>query len=160
ASVGTFDQGPYLRLPGGLLMRTRNADSATPAFFPLLPAWVGTLAALGGIALAPAVASIGTALAVWALTLFAGECLGLGTAMVTALALLGNFAVWWFGRFPMSEPLTVAFVWGGLVFLGRGAPFAAGLMLGIGGVARAETLGFVVAALAWWGAWSSVKARD
>lgn len=160
ASVGVLGQGPYVRLPGGLLMRTRDADHATPAFFPLLPVWAGTLTAVGGAALAPAVAPIGTALAVWALALFAAECLGIAEAAVTALVFLGNFAVWWFGRFSMSEPLTVAFVWGGLVFLRRGSPFAAGLMLGIGGVARAETLIFVVAALAWWSTWRAVHRRD
>ncbi len=160
ASVSVFGKGPYVRLPGGLLMEARDAGRATPAFFPLLSVWAGVLAAIGGPELAPAVAPLGLGLAVWALTLFAGECFGLGTAAATALVFLGNFAVWWFGRFAMSEPLTVAFVWGALVFLGRGAPFAAGLMLGIGGVARAETLLFTVAALAWWSAWTSVRPRD
>ncbi len=159
-SIGIFDQGPYLRLPGGLLMHGRDSASATPAFFPLLSTWAGVLAALGGPSFALAVAPLGLVLAVWALTLFAGECLGLAAAATTALVFLANFAVWWFGRFPMSELLTVAFVWGGLVFLGRGAPFAAGLMLGIGGVARAETLLFTVAALAWWSAWTTVRTRD
>src|SRR5262249_10905077 len=125
-----------------------------------LSTWAGVLAAIGGPSLAPAVAPLGLALAVWGVTLFAGERLGRATAVVTALVFVGNFAVWWVGRFPMSEPLTVAVVWGGLVLLGRGAPFAAGLMLGIGGVARAETLLFALAAIAWWSAWSVVRGRD
>jgi hypothetical protein len=158
--VGFSGRGPFIRLPGGLLMSSLDATSATPAFFPLLPVWTGILAAIGGPELAPAAAPLGMGLAVWAVTLFAGEALGLAVALPTALVFLGNFAVWWFGRFPMAEPLTIAFVWGGLVFLGRGAPLAAGVMLGLGGVARAETLVFTIAALAWWAAWTPVRARD
>ena len=158
--VGFSGRGPFIRLPGGLLMSSLDATSATPAFFPLLPVWTGILAAVGGPELAPAAAPLGMGLAVWAVTLFAGEAFGLAVALPTALVFLGNFAVWWFGRFPMAEPLTIAFVWGGLVFLGRGAPLAAGVMLGLGGVARAETLVFTIAALAWWPAWTPVRARD
>ena len=76
ASVGLFDQGPYVRLPGGLLMKSRDTDVATPAFFPLVSTWTGLFAAVGGPALAPAVAPIGMGLAVWALALFAGETFG------------------------------------------------------------------------------------
>ena len=93
-SIGIFDQGPYLRLPGGLLMHGRDSASATPAFFPLLSTWAGVLAALGGPSFALAVAPLGLVLAVWALTLFAGECLGLAAAATTALVFLANFAVW------------------------------------------------------------------
>lgn len=159
-SVGIFERGPYIRLPGGLLKGTRDAPTATPAFFPLVSTWTGILAAVAGPAAATAVAPLGMALATWALTLFAGEALGLAVAVPTALVFLGNFAVWWFGRFPMSEPLTIAFVWGGLVFLGRGAPLTAGLMIGIGGVARAETLVFAIAAAACWWAWTGARTRD
>ncbi len=159
-SVSLSDAGPYIRLPGGLLTHARDAPTATPAFFPLLSLWTGILAAIGGPEAAPAVAPIGMALATWAITLFAGEAFGFAVALPTALVFVGNFAVWWFGRFPMSEPLTVAFVWGGLVFLGRGAPLTAGLMLGIGGVARAETLVFAIAAVGLWWAWTSVSIRQ
>lgn len=159
-SVGVFEQGPYIRLPGGLLMQTRDAPTATPAFFPLMSMWTGVAAALGGPEAATAVAPIGMALATWALTLFAGEALGLAVAVPTALVFVGNFAVWWFGRFPMSEALTIAFVWGGLGFLGRGAPLTAGIMLGIGGVARAETLVFAAGAVALWWAWTPVPVRQ
>jgi len=126
ASVGLFDQGPYVRLPGGLLMGARDATSATPAFFPLLSTWTGILAALGGPSLAPAIAPLGVGLAVWAVTLFAGETFGVAAAVTTALIFVANFAVWWFGRFAMSEPLTIAFLWGAFVFLGRGLPVTAG----------------------------------
>jgi hypothetical protein len=159
-SVGVFEQGPYIRLPGGLLMHARDAPTATPAFFPLVSMWTGVVAALGGPEAATIVAPLGMALATWALTLFAGEAFGLAVAVPTALVFVGNFAVWWFGRFPMSEALTIAFVWGGLVFLGRGAPLTAGIMIGIGGVARAETLVFAAGAVAVWWAWTMVPIRQ
>jgi hypothetical protein len=159
-SVDLLGRGPFIRLSGGLLMPNLDATSSTPAFFPLLPVWTGALAAVGGPGLASAAAPLGIGLAVWAVTLFAGETLGLAAAVTTALVFAGNFAVWWFGRFPMSESLTIAFVWGGLVFLGRRAPFAAGVMLGLGGVARAETLLFTAVAVAGWAAWTSVRSRD
>lgn len=158
-SVGLFEQGPFIRLPGGLLMHARDATTATPAFFPLVSMWTGIAAALGGPEAATAVAPIGMGLATWALALFAGEAFGLAVAVPTALVFVGNFAVWWFGRFPMSEPLAIAFVWGGLVFLGRGAPLTAGIMIGIGGVARAETLVFAAGAIAVWWAWTAVPLR-
>lgn len=160
ASVGLFDQGPYIRLPGGLLMPTRDATSATPAFFPLLSTWTGIMAALGGPGFAPAIAPLGMGLAVGALALFAGEAFGLAVAVPTALIFAANFAVWWFGRFAMSEPLTIAFLWGALVFLGRGVPVGAGVMLGLAGLARAETLLFAAAALACWSVWTPVRGRD
>jgi hypothetical protein len=159
-SVGDFDLGPYIRLPGGLLMTHRADAVATPAFFPLVSTWTGILAAVGGPGLATAAAPLGMGLAVWGLTLLAGEAFGVATAVVTALVFLGNFAVWWFGRFTMSEPLTIAFVWGALVFLRRRAPFAAGVMLALAGLARSETLIFAVAALVWWAAWERVTARE
>jgi hypothetical protein len=159
-SVGIFDLGPYIRLPGGLLMTGRADAVATPAFFPLVSTWTGILAAVGGPGFATFAAPLGMGLAVWALALFAGETFGLATAVVTAVVFLGNFAVWWFGRFTMSEPLTIAFVWGALVFLRRRAPFAAGAMLAIAGLARSETLVFAVAAVAWWAAWERVALRD
>ncbi len=160
ASVGVLDRGPYVRLPGGLLMTHRDAATAVPAFFPLVSTWTGILTAVGGPACAPAVAPLAIGLAVWALALFAGETFGLATAAITALVFVGNFAVWWFGRFTMSEPLTIAFIWGALVFLGRGAPGAAGSMLALAGLARAETLVFALMAGAWWVAWVPVRARD
>ena len=63
------------------------------------------------------------------MTLFAGETFGVAAAVTTALIFVANFAVWWFGRFAMSEPLTIAFLWGAFVFLGRGLPVTAGVML-------------------------------
>ncbi|MCC6764428.1 MAG: hypothetical protein IT293_07165 [Deltaproteobacteria bacterium] len=159
-SVGFLDRGPYVRLPGGLLKERRDAPTALPAFFPLLSSWTGILSAIGGASWAPIAAPLTIGLATWALALLAGEMLGAAAVLPTALVFLGNFAVWWFGRFAMSEPLTIAFVWGGLVFLGRGAPFAAGVMLGLGGVARAETLLFAIGALAWWALWSPVSRRE
>ncbi|MCC6847836.1 MAG: hypothetical protein IT294_04995 [Deltaproteobacteria bacterium] len=155
-SVGFLDRGPYVRLAGGLLKDRRDAPTAMPAFFPLLSSWAGVLAAIGGASWAPMVAPLTIGLGTWALTLVAGETFGAAAALPTALVFLGNFAVWWFGRFAMSEPLTIAFVWGGLVFLGRGAPFAAGVMFGLGGVARAETALFTFAALVWWALTSPV----
>jgi hypothetical protein len=159
-SVGDFDRGPYIRLAGGLLKERREAAMAMPAFFPLLSSLAGVLAAIGGPAWAPVIAPLASGLGTWALTLLAGEMLGAAAAIPTAIFFLGNFAVWWFGRFPMPETLTVAFVWGGLVFLGRGAPLAAGAMLGLGGVARAETLLFAAAALVWWALTSRVSGRE
>lgn len=159
-SVGLLDSGPFVRLAGGLLMRTRDATTATPAFFPLVSAWSGIFTAIGGPTAAPAVAPFGIALATWALTSFAIEALGLAAAIPTALFFLGNFAVWWFGRFTMSEPLTIAFVWSGLVFLARERPFSAGVMLGLAGVARAETILFTIAALAWWAVATTVRPRQ
>ncbi|MEO7437385.1 MAG: hypothetical protein ABI080_18050, partial [Candidatus Binatia bacterium] len=160
ASVGARDQGPYIRLPGGLLMTRRDAATAAPAFFPLVSTWTGILTAIGGPAFAPTVAPLAMGLAVWALTLFAGETFGLASAAITGLVFVANFAVWWFGRFTMAEPLTIAFIWGGFVFLGRGAPGAAGIMLALASLARAETLVFAVTALAWWAAWVPVRPRD
>ena len=159
-SIGVFEKGPFIRLPGGLLKHARDAPTATPAFFPLVSMWAGVAAAIGGPEAATAVAPIGMGLATWALALFAGEALGLAVAVPTALVFVANFAVWWFGRFAMSEALTIAFVWGGLTFLGRGAPLTAGIMLGIGGVARAETLVFAAGAVAVWWAWTAVSRRQ
>ncbi len=160
ASVGVLDGGPYIRLPGGLLKQARDAATAMPAFFPLLSAWTGILTAIGGPTLAPAIAPFAMGLAACAVTLFAGEMLGIVVAVPAALVFVANFAVWWFGRFAMPEPLTLAFVWGGLVFLGRGAPAAAGVMLGLGALARAETLLFALGAIALWAAWTPGRARD
>lgn len=158
-SVGIFDSGPYVRLPGGLLMHARDATTATPAFFPLVSTWSGILTAIGGPALAPTIAPVTMALATWALASFALEALGLAAAVSTVLVFLANFAVWWFGRFTMSEPLTIAFVWAGLVFLVRGRSFTAGVMLGIAGVARAETIVFTIGAVAWWAVTAPVARR-
>lgn len=159
-SVGLYGRGPFIRLPGGLLMRSYDATEATPAFFPLLPVWTGIAVAVGGAAAAPVVAPVSAGLAVWTVTLFAGEAFGLATAVPTVLLLVGNFVVWWFGRFPMSETLTIAFVWSGLVFAARGTPFAAGILMGLAGLARAETLVFMLAAIVVWVAWAGVERRE
>jgi hypothetical protein len=165
SSVGLFGDGPFIRLPGGLLMPTLEASHATPAFFPLLPVWVAVSALGGGPAAAVLVAPVFTVLALWSVVLFVGETLGLVSAAATACMLLANFAIWWFAKFPMPEPLAMAAVWGGLVVLHRAAvngdrrtAFLAGAILGLAGMARTETLLFVIAAgvLAW--AWTSLRA--
>ncbi len=150
ASVSLVGTGPYIRLPGGLLMGSLEGGVATPAFFPLTPVWAAILAAAGGPELAPAVAPLFAGLALWAVVLFAGEALGTKTAALTAILLGANFTFWWFGRFAMSESLALAFLWGGLVLLGRGTPAGAGLLLGLGGLARTESFPFLVAAGALW----------
>ncbi len=164
-SVGLFNAGPFIRLPGGLLMPTLESADATPAFFPLLPIWAGVMALAGGPGAAVLVAPIFMALAVWSFVLFTGEALGVVAAAVAALMLLANFAIWWFAKFPMPEPLAMAAIWGGLVLLRRAtserAPataFLAGAVFGLAGLARTETLLFLAAAgaVAW--AWGSPRA--
>lgn len=149
--------GPFIRLPGGLLMADLFTNEASPAFFPLLSVWAGILAAASGPEAAPAIAPVLAGLAVWSVVLFAGETVGALAAAATALMLVASFAFWWFGRFTMAEPLACALLWGGLVFLGRvlaareaGAALAAGALLGLAGLARTETFLFVAAAGVLW----------
>ncbi len=157
-SLGWLNAGPFVRLPGGLLMTTLEAARATPAFFPLLPVWTGVLALGGGAGAAGLVAPLSTALGVWAVVLFAGETLGLAAALATGAVLVANFAVWWFAKFPMPEPLALAALWAGFTLLRRAGAAGdrrlivlAGVVLGLAGLARTETFLFLAAAgaLAW-----------
>jgi hypothetical protein len=144
--------GPFIRLPGGLLMADLASGKATPAFFPLTSVWAAIPAAAGGPEAAPLAAPLFAGLAVWSVVLFAGETFGVVAAAATTVLVLANFAFWWFGRFLVSEPLACAFFWGGLVFLGRhirregGSAFLAGVMLGLAGLARTEMVLFLTAA--------------
>ncbi len=178
-SVSLAGSGPYIRLPGGLLMPTLAGGETTPAFFPLLSVWTGIFAAAGGPDAAPAVAPVFAALAVCATVLFAGETLGGLAAATCALLLIANYALWWFGRFPMPEIVTLAFLWGGLVLLarawrdaaeppparddrgravqGRAHAFCAGLLIGVAGLARTETFLVVIAAYVVAFAWQRVR---
>ena len=152
--------GPFIRLPGGLLMADLTSGTATPAFFPLTSVWTAISAAAGGPEAAPLAAPLFAGLAVWSIALFAGETFGVVAAAATGLLVLANFAFWWFGRFVMSEPLACAFFWGGLVLVGRhvrrerGSAFLAGVMFGLAGLARTEMFLFLVAAGALWWAWA------
>lgn len=160
-SVALGGGGPFIRLPGGLLMRSLGDAVAMPAFFPLLPVWAGVSALGGGAGAAPLVAPLFTALAVYAVVLLVGEAFGARAAAVAAVAMVANFAVWWFAKFPMPEPLAAAALWGGVVVLRRASgsndgrlAFLAGALFGLAGLARTETFLFVAAAgvLAWtWG---------
>ena len=175
-SVALSGVGPFIRLPGGLLMRHLDDSSAAPAFFPLPSVWAGIFAA-GSTHAAAVVAPVFAALGTAALVLFAGEALGTAAAACAAPLLVANFALWWFGRFATSETLALAFVWAGFVFLGRamrdrnagdaataapdhgaapanGAAIAAGLSFGLAGVSRTETLLFRAAAGALWWVWT------
>ncbi len=152
-SVEWNGAGPFIRLPGGLLMRTLTDAVATPAFFPLLPVWTGILSAVGGAPASLLAAPLFAALAVWAVVLFAGETVGFATAAATAVVLIANFAFWWFAKFAMPEPLAAAAIWSGLVFLQRAATdrdvrmaALAGVVFGIAGLARTETFLFLGAA--------------
>lgn len=160
-ALGRLGSGPFVRLPGGLMMPSLEAPSAILAFFPLLPVWIGILTLGGGVAAGVLVAPLFTALGVWAVVLFTGESLGFVAAAGTAVALLANFGVWWFARFAMPEPLAMAAIWAGLAVLRRAAvaedrrlAFLAGAIFGLAGLARTETFLFLIAAgaLAWaWG---------
>lgn len=159
-SLGWLNAGPFVRLPGGLLMATLEAPRAIPAFFPLLPVWTGILALGGGPAAAVLAAPLFTALGVWAVVLFAGETLGLAAALGSGAVLVANFAVWWFARFPMPEPLALAAFWAGLTLLHRAGVAAdrrlgvlAGVVLGLTGLARTESFLFLAAAVALAWAW-------
>lgn len=163
-SVGWHGVGPFIRLPGGLLMRTLADAIATPAFFPLLPVWTAILSTMGGATASLLAAPLFAALAVWAVVLFAGETMGLATAAATAGVLIANFAFWWFAKFAMPEPLAAAAIWSGLVFLQRAATdrdvrlaLLAGAVFGIAGLARTETFLFLGAAgvLTW--AWTRMR---
>jgi hypothetical protein len=164
-SVGWHGTGPFVRLPGGLLMGSLDDAVAIPAFFPLLSVWTAILGAAGGAPASVLAAPLFAALTVWAVVLFAGEVFGLATAAATALVLIANFALWWFAKFTMPEPLAAAAVWSGFVLLHRaasmrdgGIAFFAGAVFGIAGLARTETLLFLGAAgvLTW--AWTRVRA--
>lgn len=164
-SVGWFQTGPFIRLPGGLLMSSLDAGVATPAFFPLLPVWAAMLAVAGGVEATVLVAPLATALAVAGVVLFAGETLGVGVAALTAAAMVANFAVWWYARFAMPEPLAAAAIWGGLVFLcragrARDRRFAllAGAVLGLAGLARTESFPLLLVAGALAFAWRQLRA--
>jgi len=164
SSVGWGDTGPFIRLPGGLLMDTLDARVATPAFFPLLPVWTGILAAAGGAASSVLVAPLFSALAIWAIVLFAGETLGLTTACVTAAMLIANFAFWWYAKFAMPEPLAAAALWGGLVVLQRAArrrdarlAVLTGALFGVAGLARTETFLFLGIAIVVTWAWTRFR---
>jgi len=158
-SIGALGSGPFIRLPGGLLSDRLTDDRALPAFFPLLPIWTGVGALAWGERGAPAIAPLAAGLAVWAVTLFAVETVGPVAGLATALLLMVNFALWWFGRFLMPEPLACALVWGALVLLARGLGGSAGLMLGLATAARAETLPFALAAVVPWALWTRPRPR-
>lgn len=158
-SIRTDGRGPFVRLPGGLLMSSRGDTRALPAFFPLLPVWTGIATLVWGPHGAPVVAPLAVALAVWAVALFAAEAFGAVVGGVAGMLLLANFSFWWFGRFLMPEPLACAFVWGALVLLRRGAYTTAGVVFGLAGLARAETMLFVVAALGLWLVWERPPIR-
>jgi hypothetical protein len=157
-SLGFLNRGPFVRLPGGLLMSTLEAPRAVPAFFPLLPVWTGILTLGGGPAAAPLAAPLFSALGVSAIVLLTGEVFGLLAAVSAGLALLANFALWWFARFTMPEPLALAAAWAGFALLRRADAAGdrrlaalAGAVLGLAGLARTEMFLFVGAAmvLAW-----------
>jgi hypothetical protein len=159
-SLGFLNRGPFVRLPGGLLMSTLEAPRAIPAFFPLLPVWTGILTLGGGPAAAPLAAPLFSSLGVAAVVLFAGEAFGLLAATCAGLALLANFAMWWFARFAMPEPLALAAAWTGFTLLRRAdaagdrrLAVLAGAVLGLAGLARTEMFLFVGAALVLAWAW-------
>jgi hypothetical protein len=158
-SVHLGGGGPFVRLPGGLLVARVTDTEALPAFFPLLPVWTAVATLAWGPQGAPMVAPLSGGLAVWAVTLFAAETFGLAAAAAAGLLALANFAFWWFGRFLMPELLACALVWGALVALRRGALVAAGALFGLAGLARAETVLFVAAAVGLWLVWERPAAR-
>ncbi len=158
-SIRADGRGPFVRLPGGLLMSGAGDARALPAFFPLLPVWTGIATLAWGPSGAPAIAPLAVALAVWAVALFAAEAFGALVGGVAGLLLLANFSFWWFGRFLMPEPLACAFVWGALILLRRGAFTTAGVIFGLAGLARAETMLFVVAAVGLWLVWERPTIR-
>ena len=164
SSVGWGGAGPFIRLPGGLLMETLDAGYAKPAFFPLLSIWTGILGAAGGATSSVLVAPLFSALAVWAIVLFAGETFGLAAAGMTAAMLIANFACWWYAKLTMPEPLAAAALWGGLVLLQRAArrrdarlAVLTGAVFGIAGLARNETLLFLGSALVITWAWTRMR---
>jgi hypothetical protein len=178
-SVSLTGSGPYIRLPGGLLMPSLHGGEATPAFFPLLSVWTGILAAVSGPTGAPAVAPLFAALSAWAVTLLAAELAGGFAGFACALLLIANYAFWWFGRFPLSEIVALAFLWGGFVALARAVPvptetvdadarprpregarayaFSAGVLVGVAGLARTETFLFFFAAAALFSVWQRAR---
>ncbi len=164
SSIGWGGTGPFIRLPGGLLMDSLGAGFAKPAFFPLLPVWTGILGAAGGATSSVLVAPLFSALAVWAMVLFAGETLGLAAAGFTAAMLIANFAFWWYAKFAMPEPLAAAALWSGLVVLQRAArgrdtsrAVLTGALFGIAGLARTETFLFLGMAVVVTWAWTRVR---
>jgi len=160
-SVGLLGTGPFIRLAGGLVKRSRDDPEAAPAFFPLAPVWVALFTSLGDLRAGPLVAPFFQALAVWAVALFAAEAGGGAAGVGTWLLLVTNFAFWWYGRFLLSEPLAAFLLWGGLVELararsrGREALVLAGFALAASGFARTEVVVLEAAAgvlIAFWGA--------
>lgn len=176
-SVALAGSGPYIRLPGGLLMPTLHGGETTPAFFPLPSVWTAIFAAVGGETAAPAVAPIFAGLASWAVTVLAAELVGGFGAFLCAVLLIANYAVWWFGRFPMAEIIALTFLWGGFGALARGArgpaltarndgnrharayAFSAGVLVGMAGLARTETFLFVAAAASLFVVWQRARMR-
>ncbi len=159
-SVGLLGTGPFIRLAGGLVKRNRDDPKAVPGFFPLAPVWVAFFTSTGDLRAGPLVAPFFEALAVWAVALFAAEVGGVSAGAATWVLLVTNFALWWYGKFLLSEPLASFLLWGGLVELarakssGREAFLLAGFALAASGFARTEVVVLEAAAavlIAFWG---------
>ncbi len=106
---------PFSRMPGGMVMDTRDASTVYPSFFPLPSIWAAVFADLIGPRAAGGYACMFAALAIWAAWLFMRRRLGAAACAVGAIILALNAACYWSGRFALSEPLVWFCVWAMLV---------------------------------------------
>ncbi|MBI5506237.1 MAG: hypothetical protein HY899_15685 [Deltaproteobacteria bacterium] len=105
---------PYRRMPGAMMLRSRDSDTAWPAFFPVPAVWAGLSSAALGARHAGAYAPLFAALAVWALFILASRWLGVALGLFAALLSAANGASYYAARMPLSEPLAWFFAVGGL----------------------------------------------
>ena len=102
---------PFSRMPGGMVITTRESSRVYPSFFPLPSVWAALFADLIGPRAAGGYACVFAALAVWAGWLFMRRRMGAAASTVGAVMLALNAACYWSGRFALSEPLVWFFVW-------------------------------------------------
>ncbi len=146
---------PFTRMPGAMVVQSVGASTVWPAFFPAPVVWAALFTEAFGPRQAPGYATLFTALAVWAVWLFARARLSGSAALLVAALVAANGAICWSARFALAEPLAAFFVWCGLLAMGaweRHGSAAdarlAGIMLGAAAFARTEFALYVCGALA------------
>lgn len=146
---------PFARMPGSMVTDSRESDVVRPSFVPPPYVWAALLTQAAGARHAGGYAPLFVALSLWACWQLCRRRIGpVGSLALTGLLAL-NAATYWAGRYPLSEPMAMFFLWTGLAAIdgfeeeGFAADaFLAGLLLGATATVRIEFLVFLPVALA------------
>ncbi len=152
---GAGPRPPFARMPGGMVTESPDSNLVIPSFVPAPYPWAALFAQTFGESRAGGYAPLFMALSLWACWQLCRRRMGaMASLAVTGLVAL-NSASYWAGRFALSEPMAVFFLWAGLAALDgfeeegfTADAMLAGLMLAAASIVRIELLIFIPVALA------------